>query len=639
MGRIHRLDKKVAALIAAGEVVERPSSVVKELLENAIDSGARVITAEIRRGGLELIRISDDGCGIASEDIPTAFLRHATSKIATEDDLEAIETLGFRGEALASIAAVSRIQLFTRTGDDVAGSVYTIEGGESLSLEEAGCPKGTTIIVRELFYNTPARMKFIKKDLTEANYVQTVLRKAALSHPEISFKLIKDGETVLQTPGDNRLYSAIYCIYGGRYAAGLCEAGGAHSGVKVTGYVSKPESAQGNRTKQEFFVNRRPVRSQMLTAALEEAYKTRMMQGRFPSCVLNIAIAPSLVDVNVHPAKTEVKFAYEREVFDAVYIAVKSAVESGHTLPEVAKTDSVRMSSTPLTGSGTARVSGGAGVVRTAVQTTMPTDGATRRVGYPEPSIREEADSTEKQTAGVSGGLFRQTSVTYDFKKPEKAEQVYPADNKALPETVEKDIAAEAPPKNPAISDWTERGEAFGLYILVQRGDELIFIDKHAAHERIIYEKLVEADGPALAQMLLEPQVIRPEPAEREALLANSALLADMGVEAEDFGGGSLIVRSLPEGVPPEEAEALLGELAESILENRGAARTALRERTLQRIACRAAMKAGGTDTPEERKALVERVLEYEDIKYCPHGRPVAAVLKKSELERRFGRG
>lgn len=607
MAKIIKLDKHVADLIAAGEVVERPASVVKELVENSMDAGATAVTVEIRRGGLELIRVTDNGSGIGREDIRTAFLRHATSKIRTADDLSSVMTMGFRGEALASIAAVSKVTVFTRAADETAGLCYEIAGGEESGLEEAGCPAGTTMLVRELFYNTPARMKFIKKDATEAGHIQTAVRRAALARPDISFKLIKDGEEVLHTPGDHSLISAIYCVYGGPFAAGLEKADTVHEGVRVTGYVSKPVYSQGNRAKQEFFVNSRPVRSKILTAALEEAYKNRIMAGRYPACVLHIEINPSVLDVNVHPAKTEIKFAFERQIFDAIYLAVKDAMdrEDGRAViaaaprpPKPEKIDNADFVQTSLRAESPENKDYGAVIPepeRQDTYRTIPAEDA--RTSY-SPSVSEE---------------------------PEAFEGYRPVQR-------EDNAVRDEQPK------WKILGEAFDSYIIVEDGDDILFIDKHAAHERIIFEKLSARAGNPLSQYLLEPLVLRFGHDELDALLGNRELLFGMGFEFEDFGGDSVLLRALPEGVDRSDAGASLEEIAQSLIENRRLPMTAKREEALRLVACKAALKAGSFSSYEEKYALVDRVMSFGDIRYCPHGRPVAALLKRSELEKRFGR-
>lgn len=631
MGKILKLDRHVADLIAAGEVVERPASVVKELVENAVDAGADAITVEIRRGGLEMIRVSDNGSGIEPEDIRTAFLRHATSKIRKAEDLDSIYTMGFRGEALASIAAVSKVSVFSRVEDSTAGFCYEIEGGDEKSFSEAGCPTGTTIIVSELFYNTPARMKFVKKDSTEAGHIQTVVRKAALARPDISFKLIRDGEEIIHTPGDNSLLSAMYCTYGKTFVAGLEKVSAVHEGVRVTGYVSKPTYSQGNRAKQEFFVNARPIRARILTVALEEAYKNRLMVGRYPACVLQIEINPVLLDVNVHPTKSEVKFAYEKPVFDAVYLAVKAAVDDEDSRAVIHS----KLSSAPkfeMTD-------------QNYVQTTM--------------SVQKNPEfyntmTTEKFREIYSSNIrtgFESTDASIgnvtDHTDKDNIESTIPADTVELNE--QKIASIE---ESPDVSDyhidydksdndlpkWRILGEAFETYIIVEDRDDILFIDKHAAHERMLFNKLLENQDKPISQYLLEPAVLQFERDDLEDIISNIDLLSSMGFEIDGFGGNSIIVRALPEEIDSDDAEASLQEIAESLRANRRMTITSRREEVYRLVACKAALKAGNKSSYMENHQLVTRVLEFEDVRYCPHGRPVVAVLKRSELEKRFGR-
>lgn len=588
MSRIKKLERHLADLIAAGEVVERSASVVKELIENALDADAHSVTVEIKRGGLELIRVSDDGCGIAPDDVPTAFLRHATSKISGAGDLEAIKTMGFRGEALASVAAVSRVHMLTRERGALSGVSYKIEGGDEVESVEAGCPEGTTIIARELFYNTPARMKFIKRDVTEAAQVLATVRRAALASPAVAFKLIKDGEQVFSTPGSGELRDAVYAALGGSVAAGMAEGRGERDGVEAYGYVSKPHDAQGNRSKQEFFVNGRPVRSRLLSAALEEAYKNRLMVGRYPACVLHVDLPPQTVDVNVHPAKWEVKFAYEKPVFDAVYLAVKSATNDGETArASVSATRAVRFDEAPA-----------------AEQVTIP----------------KHVDFYKTMTASEYRAKAAPPPAAVEVNQPVTA--VYRADV--------------TPP--PAIASWRIAGEVFATYIVVEDGDDVLFIDKHAAHERIIFERLKAQDLKPLSQVLLTPVVFEPEHGEREALMDNREVLEELGFDIDDFGGGSVIIRAAPGEISRDDAAAALGEIAEAFYEHRREGLIDKRARALNLVACKAALKAGSVTTFAERYALVERVLGSDDIRYCPHGRPVVTVLSRGDLERGSGR-
>lgn len=633
MGKIIKLDRHVADLIAAGEVVERPASVVKELLENSVDAGADAVTVEIRRGGLDMIRVTDNGSGIEPEDIRTAFLRHATSKIRKAEDLDSISTMGFRGEALASIAAVAKVSMFTRVEGSTAGYLYEIEGGDEKSFTEAGCPAGTTVIVNELFYNTPARMKYVKKDVTEAGLIQSVVRKAALARPDISFKLIRDGEEIIHTPGDNSLLSAIYCTYGETFVAGLEKVSAVHEGVKVTGFVSKPTYSQGNRTKQEFFVNDRPIKSRILTVALEEAYKNRLMVGRYPACVLKAEVNPALLDVNVHPTKSEVKFAYEKAVFDAVFLAVKDAVDAGDSKAAIHS----RISNVPKFD-----VSD-----RSFVQTTMKAqanpgffgtmDAGKFRSMYASDSRTDYAqvrtpDLTEKK----ADGNFEpdRTGMTADDAPGIKDGQSDGLDG----DRYESEQRAENAGPEEGMPKWKVLGEAFETYIMVEDGEDILFIDKHAAHERMLFNKLLENRDAPVSQYLLEPAVLQLERDDFEEIMANRELLGGMGFELDEFGGNSIIVRALPEEIGADDAEASLQEIAESLRTNRRMAATGKREEIYRLVACKAALKAGWKTSYMENYRLAERVLEYDDVRFCPHGRPVVATLRRSELEKRFGR-
>jgi len=674
MGKIIKLDRHIADLIAAGEVVERPASVVKELVENAVDAGADAITVEIRRGGLDMIRVTDNGSGIDPEDIPTAFLRHATSKIRRAEDLDSISTLGFRGEALASIAAVSKVAVFTRVEGSTAGYCYEIEGGEQKSFSEAGCPTGTTVVVNELFYNTPARMKFVKKDATEAGHIQAVVRKAALARPDISFKLIRDGEEIIHTPGDNSLLSAIYCTYGESFVAGLEKVSAVHEGIRVTGYVSRPTYSQGNRTKQEFFVNARPVRARIMTVALEEAYKNRMMVGRYPACVLLVDINPALLDVNVHPTKSEVKFAYEKQVFDAVYLAVKDAVDSGdsraaiHTrLSGAPKFDvpdreyiqtSMRPQKNPdFFGSMSAerfrsmyaaenRPNHAPAVKIQDKPLKNPNDNTDEdgfgntdfAAGY-ENAGYDNAGHEGKYTGTAGHGMSDSRDATYrerDWSDGERGGSDLAENSHVpvyVPEGQNEHIGTEED-----LPKWKVLGEAFETYIMVEDGDDILFIDKHAAHERMLFNKLLENRDTPVSQYLLEPAVLHLEREDFEVIVSNGELLAGMGFELDEFGGSSIIVRALPEEIDSDDAEATLQEIAESLRMNRRMTTTGKREELYRLVACKAALKAGSKSSYMENYRLAERVLEHDDVRYCPHGRPIVAALKRSELEKRFGR-
>ena len=641
MGKINILDKQVAELIAAGEVVERPASVIKELLENAIDSGAAHITAEIQHGGITYLRVTDDGCGIEPEDVRAAFLRHATSKISCAEDLGAIGTLGFRGEALASICAVSRVTLLTRAEGALSGVSYRIEGGEEIALDSAGCPQGTTIIVRDLFFNTPARMKFLKKDVTEANAAASVVDKIALSHPEIAVRFIRDGKVTLETPGNGDLLQTVYAVYGKEITAALLPVSYEFGGVGVTGYVSAPHAGKANRTFQNFFINRRYVRTRTAMAALEEAYKGSIMVGKFPACFLFLEIAAQGVDVNVHPAKIEVRFVNERPIFDAVYHAVKSAITKGDTLKEMKLPEKEK---NPFW-----KTSLSAPAQQTKFETAAPSPEKTQEPQDPLPPRR-----TLEEILGVSGGrtpaYFRENPrrTGPDFRNPATKQDrpesfVSPAPSVSKPERIE-DYIEEEPPKageqEIRILDTPVkiRCEVFDTYIVAEYGqDRLLLIDKHAAHERLLYEKL-RANREIHAQTLLSPITVTLGKEEYAAALENRETLMEAGYEVEDFGPGTLLVRSVPTVVSPDEAQDQVTEIAGYLSENRMDVTTEKLDWLYHNIACRAAIKAGSESSPQELAALAKELYENPQIRYCPHGRPVYSVITKYELDKQFGR-
>lgn len=626
MGKINQLDKHVAELIAAGEVVERPSSVIKELVENSIDAGAAAVTVEIKNGGTTYMRVTDNGCGILREDVPVAFLRHATSKVMNQDDLDSIATLGFRGEALASIAAVSRVELLTRTEEELAGTRYVIEGGDEQSCEDAGCPAGTTIMIRDIFYNTPARMKFLKKDQTEANSIAAVLDKIALSRPEVSLRFLRDGKEELHTPGDGKLKSAIYAVFGKEFTAGLIPVDYEFSGVKVWGYVSKPSAARPNRSMQNFFINGRYIKSRTAMVALEEGFKGSIMVGKFPACVLHLQLSFEAVDVNVHPSKLEVRFINERPIFDAVYHGVKTALNREDTpklikLPEKEPApppgpEPVQMKLSPSVKAVSPDIEEKA---RPVISYPFP---ETPKAYSPHVNINIERDESDEMPVLRDSGISKQAEeppVSWSIREYAPAGE----------------NAAAAPAEESAKK---VLGEAFQTYVLVERGDELIFIDKHAAHERILYEKLKAESGGAYTQMLLEPVAVTLDKNEYAAVLNAVDLLEKAGFELEDFGAGSVLVRSAPLSLGNEDAAEAVMEIAGYLLSAKTDVTTEHLDWLYHNIACRAAIKAGYNSPPEELIDLVEKLERNPDIRYCPHGRPVSIIMKKKELEKQFGR-
>ena len=675
MPSIQVLDPHVADLIAAGEVVERPASVAKELMENAIDAGASAVTVEIAHGGMTFLRVTDDGCGIPAEELKTAFLRHATSKLRTEYDLEAIGTLGFRGEALAAISAVSRMEVMTRTPDSPLGASLEVEGGAAGQVEEAGCPLGTTMVVRDLFYNTPARLKFVKKDAAEGAAVFAVVQRTALSHPEVSVKFIRDGKQELLTPGDGQLQSAVYAVLGRELALGLTPVKGSGEDISVTGYVSQPACCRASRNWQFFFVNGRQVKSRLMMAALEEAYKNQKMVGKFPACVLHLELKRSAVDVNVHPAKTEVKFGSERGVFNAVYHAVLSALERDHSRPQAMPQrprahDTVTPNQTgfqTMTADQFKRrlVVADATRPRTPLRTdplrrpealtpSLPRRpepaekpaGADLRGEKPAPvqetpACRREAPAAHAVENFVEKVENSSGEAVAAEKRPSRKE-VEPLLQQEIrgqtpPEPVEKPVEIGAQEPQQAETPWRLAGEVLNTYIIVEQGDTVLFIDKHAAHERMNFDRMKAEGYDPMAQTLLSPLVCRLAPEEQAALLARLPLLEEFGFDLEDFGGGALIVRQAPFDVDVGDIEGTLTEIAQKLLATGSADPAAARDELLHTMACKAAIKGGWKTSPQELERVARAVMSGQ-VKYCPHGRPVAVELTKKQLEKPFKR-
>ena len=674
------LDKHTAELIAAGEVVERPASVAKELLENSIDAGATQISLAIERGGIRQLQIVDNGSGIEPQYIDKAFIRHATSKIATADDLGHIHTLGFRGEALASIASVARVEVVTRTENDEFACVYRIAGGEEQGIEPGARAVGTTITVNDLFYNTPARMKFLKKDASEGTFVSETVLHAALSHPEISFRFTKDGKQQFITPGDGSLRSAVYAVLGREFARDLLDVDGGDELYRVTGLVTPPRACRASRGAQHFFVNGRYVKNRTMMAALENAYKGTVMQGKFPGGVLMLTMPADLVDVNVHPAKTEIRFARESDVFDAVYRAVRGALatpgsgecrfEMGHTAPEEIKTPATPPTTAPAAPARTAQPvpppkTGGfktvsaaeyramAGLVRDIPTRELPGTAAALTVESEKPTYQVAARPVTLLTPLASmTGEESVLDILPDIPETEKIPDVQPVPADTLPqpesepEPETEQTALSALPQAeqttlispPATEELRLVGEVFKTYIITERGSELCLIDKHAAHERILFEKLAKDYGNVAAQMLLVPVQVNLTAAEKLAVLQNTELLADAGVEVEDFGGATVVVRAVPADVAVDDVEDMLTELAAHLAEG---GRDALREKTewvLHSIACRAAIKAGDRTGSAEMLALAQKIMDGTVPPFCPHGRPCVLKLTRKELEKQFGR-
>lgn len=726
MAKIHVLDKHTAELIAAGEVVERPASVAKELLENAIDAGSAKIELQIQKGGIALIQVSDDGCGIEAESIATAFIRHATSKIQSQTDLEHIATLGFRGEALASISSVARVEVLTCTEQDEFACNYYTEGGQEVGMKPGARPVGTTITVRDLFYNTPARMKFLKKDSSEGTYVTETATRLALSHPEISFRYMREGKVQFHTPGDGTLRSAVYAVLGRQFAKDLLEVQPDDRGpYRVSGLITPPGASRASRSMQYFYINGRFVKNRTMMAALENAYKGTVMQGKFPGCVLMLEMPAELVDVNVHPAKTEVRFAHEHDVFEAVYRAVKIAltapgsgenqfsfektkskvipqettVKQNTFTQEKEKADNEELRRTGLSAFPAADLSKPAGTVSSIyggtisdVKANAITRKSTVMHSTAEPyTVRPTDPQPPKMRADARPQGFnrpREDVLDILVEEPEQLAQVQPAEQgkRELPGVVDssmpenqceqtvaqgmidtvkdatevqsggseeaaecvEDIAPNktdsiqpmqlAMEKEPEIEPLQYIGEAFKTYIITQRGHELCLIDKHAAHERILYERLAKDYGHVSSQMLLAPVTISLSAEEKIAVMQNLQLLMDAGVEAEDFGGNTVVVRAVPADVEIEDVEDLVVELAAKLARGSKDAYSEQTEWVLHSIACRAAIKAGDHTAPQQLMHLAEDILAGKVPPFCPHGRPVVLKLTQKELEKQFGR-
>lgn len=688
MGKVKLLDKHTAELIAAGEVVERPSSVVKELAENCIDAHASVITIEIKHGGAAYIRVTDNGEGMVPEDVPTAFLRHATSKIRTGEDLDSIATLGFRGEALASICAVSKLDLITRTADSDEGFHYRIEGSDEVVSEPVGCAVGTTIIVREMFYNTPARRKFLKSDKAEGNAIAAVIDRAALSHPEISFRFIRDGKEVLLTPGDGKLKSAVHAVLGREFTSGLLPVKYEYNAVRVEGFISRPINARPNRSMQIFFINGRYVRSRTMQNALEEACKGAVMIGKYPACVLGISLDCSAVDVNVHPAKLEVRFTNERPIYEAVYFAVKSALAAFDAPREVELPQNRRVNVAPnmheyrgvqVSLSDTARSE----AIRTRAQevTAIPTNASAKTDSVAsvspsyasftpsrtvEPPSEPEHDMTYVPLPADDPGITVSPVTSAPSTPPiprTYAETVRAAEPEIHgtrpPETDSADISGHLPALGETapsqnidaeiqqikshtdsflLPDYKILGELFDTYILIESGAELILIDKHAAHERLIFERLMKHIDAPESQMLLSPIPVTLDKKQYDAVTEHLDLLAKAGFEAEDFGTGTVILRSVPAILSGEDAEGAFLEIAGKLGDRLDAITTDHIEWIYHTISCKSAIKGGDKNVTMELSELVLNLIHNPDVRYCPHGRPIYVSLKQREIEKYFGR-
>lgn len=668
MPKINILPKEVYSLIAAGEVVERPLSIVKEMIENSIDAGSKHITVEIKNGGTTYIRITDDGCGIAKEDVKKVFISHATSKIADAEDLNSILTLGFRGEAMASISAVAKVELLTRVSGEELGTRYEIHGGREMDFADAGCPEGTTIVVRDIFFNVPARMKFLKKDVTEGNSVQGIVERMAISHPEISFRFIREGRQVLVTSGNGDLKGTVYSVFGKELSDTLVPVDYAFEGMRVTGFVSRPHQSRKSRAMQFFFINSRLVKSTTAMAALEQAYKNNIMVGRYPACVLNIEIDAKLIDVNVHPAKIEVRFVNEKPVFNLIYYGVKTAIETGDSVKEAdfgtsydgrpyknlekhsVKVDFLKKEEPPK------QMKFSSKPLNDFWQVASPSKPIEHKrkdsYGNAEDYVISAGNTLDKLDNAITTDYS--VSVKIDFsdseKKQDNSEDVILIDDSQsagerlfgiADNTPDKDNsdAIEIKAENEIAPEFTVVGEAFNTYIIVQIENNLYYIDKHAAHERMNFERLkAQAKDNISTQILLAPVAVKLSAEEYSAVTENLPLLAKCGIIAEDFGNMTVIVREIPSLLEGADAKDLIIETAGKLLEHKTDLEPDKMDWIFHSASCRSAVKGGDYTTPEERELFVKKLLSMPNIRYCPHGRPVMIKISKYEIEKQFGR-
>ena len=648
MPKIIQLSPHIANLIAAGEVVERPASVAKELLENAVDAGASKITIEIRDGGMTFLRVTDNGCGMSKEDARTAFLRHATSKLRTAEDLAAIATCGFRGEALAAIASVSRIDLLTKTPSSIEGVSLHLEAGNIMEESEAGCPDGTTIIIRDLFFNTPARMKFMKSDTVEGSRVTAAVQMQALAPPSVSFRMLRDGKEVLNTPGTGKLSDAVYCIYG-KECARMAKVNSRWEQYSLTGFVSKPTDSRPSRALQTFFVNGRPVKSRLLISALEEAYRNQIMVGKFPACVLHLNLPANAVDVNVHPAKTEVKFLNEKAVFDCVHYGVLGALNTTPDRPQVQFKAAPQPQTVPQPIKPVAAPKATAPKQESFFRTMTAEEYKTfstalKDAPQPKPAaaiataakVERSAQQAVREPVFVPKGMMPQPKS--EIKLPPMPEATKP-----LPKSVPAPAPKEEEPEQvelamPSEIQWRMVGELYNSYIIVEQGEEAYLIDKHAAHERILFEKLKANQEKISAQALLTPIPVRLSPEAAGELLASKELLDELGFEIDEFGENTILLRQIPMDLSPDHAAETIEEMAADLLSGRREKATSVRDEVLHTVACKAAIKAGWKNDEAELLAVVKEVMSRDDLKHCPHGRPICITLSKKQLEKQFKR-
>lgn len=618
MTNINILDPHVADMIAAGEVVERPASVIKELVENSIDAHASSVTIEIKNGGSSMIRVIDNGIGMSPEDAGIAFMRHATSKIKDEHGLDSISTMGFRGEALAAISAVSRIEMTTREQDSAQGTRIVLEAGEIQTMDECGCPYGTTITVRDLFYNTPARRKFLKSDRSETTACTQTSVRCALSHPDVAIHYIKDDNEEFFTPGDGNPLSAMYAIFGRDFANKMLECSGSNDKVSVTGFVSSPAACRGNRAYQYFFCNNRFIKSPLLQAAVEQAYENSMLVGHYPACAIYVDVSYGAVDVNVHPTKTEVKFMDERKVFDAVYHAVLAAVQK-EDLINTSPVSSEKSESS----FGSGFNSSGFSVPSYEPHTSTPS-------GRIEDSVPYRGNISSSRTEEAPPPFAARVGSSEQTSMPEYVSQ---------PSSFSSDAAtgSSLPKQSADIPPFRMIGEAMNAYILVQQEDKLIIIDKHACHERIIFDRLIKEDRSVMAQILMVPVTVKTDEETSRLIEENGELLSDLGFELEPFGDDAYIIRAVPCDMYESDVEATFEEVCQQLKDHRNIDLESRKTNILKTVACKAAIKAGWKTDVRELFVLAEAVVS-QQIKYCPHGRPVAVVYSREDLDKEFKR-
>ena len=664
--KINVLPQTIANMIAAGEVVERPASVVKELVENSIDAGAKSVTVEIKKGGMSYIRISDDGCGIEPEDVLTAFKRHATSKIKTQADLDAIYTLGFRGEALASIASVAKVDIFTKTKDTSFGYTASIEGGEVTDSGEAGCPDGTTIVVRDLFYNTPARMKFLKNDATETSYVTDIVHKMILSNPAVSIKLIVNGKTTVSSSGDGNLESSVRAVFGRDYISHMNKVSFEDGGIKVWGFVGTNALARKDRRQQVFFINGRYIKSKIISAALSEAYQNVMMSGRFPVAVLLVELMGNFVDVNVHPTKTEVRFSDDKKIYSAVFWAVKNALASKKYVPEIDLSRKREIEDTMKVRREISKEKNNATQVDINLlkDTYIKSQHAEKKEDAPQkdtkPYVKEDTQDISKKIetntffSGADVSYFKEepssdtgykehtADISLGFKVDKPLETDDKKEETPIEKTIEVQIEKNTEPqiKYKANIDFAIAGQIFDTYIIVQKDNEMIIIDQHAAHERIYFEELVEAyrQKEMTSQLLMMPSTVDFDPTDFDIAMQNIDIFSSLGFEIEEFGSSSIIVRSVPYAMKEDEIKDTISEIVSHLSSGTKDIKKSIMEEILHTMACKKALKGNTKLGAREMEALCEKVLSFDSINTCPHGRPIMTSMTKYELEKNFKR-